>query len=144
MRLRAWRVVKWNPLLVQRAHKPWRAWKLGRHPFHRIVPSKEIQANLRLIFGRYNVCTNASKTTKWSLVHGELKNVIPILVERAHKPWRACKLGRQPFRRIVPSMEIQEKSRLILGRYKVCTNATNAPKRSWGHGEFKNVIPVSV
>ena len=47
-------------------------------------------------------------------------------------------------RRIVPSMEIRLHSRLILARYKVCTNARCILSRSYGHEEFKNVNPFSV
>ena len=47
-------------------------------------------------------------------------------------------------RRIVPSMEIRVHSRLILARYKGCTNARFILSRSYGHEEFKNVNPISV
>ena len=129
---------------MQRAQNPWRACKISRHSERRIVPLIEIQANSRLNLGRYKVCTNSSNTPTRSWRYGEFKNVILLSVQRAHKPWRACKVGRHSERCVVPSMEIQENSRLNVGRYKVCTNASDTPKGSWGHGEFKNVIPLSV
>ena len=46
--------------------------------------------------------------------------------------------------RIVQSMEIRVHSRLILARYKGCTNAKCVLSRSYGHEEFKNGIPFSV
>ena len=47
-------------------------------------------------------------------------------------------------RRKVPSMEIRVHSRLILLRYKVCTNARFTLYKSYGHEEFKNVNLFSV
>ena len=41
-------------------------------------------------------------------------------------------------------MEIREHSRLILDRYKGCTNARFIFSRSYGHEEFKNVNLISV
>ena len=41
-------------------------------------------------------------------------------------------------------MEIRVHSRLILARYKGCTNARFIFSRSYGHEEFKNVNPISV
>ena len=45
---------------------------------------------------------------------------------------------------IVPSMEIHGHSRLILARFKCCTNARYILSRSNGHEEFKNWNPFSV
>ena len=47
-------------------------------------------------------------------------------------------------RRIVPSMVFLVHSRLILARYKGCTNARCILSRRYGHEEFKNVNPFSV
>ena len=47
-------------------------------------------------------------------------------------------------RRIVSSMVIRVHSRLILARYKGCTNGRFILSRSYGHEEFKNVNPFSV
>ena len=44
----------------------------------------------------------------------------------------------------VPSMEIRVHSRLILARYKGCTNASFILSKSYGHEEFKNANPFSV
>ena len=41
-------------------------------------------------------------------------------------------------------MEIRVHSRLILARYKRCTNARCILSRSYGHGEFKYLNPFSV
>ena len=103
-----------------------------------------IQTNSRLILGRYKDCTNAGNIATRSWVYGEFENVLSHLVQRAHKPWRTCKFIRHFQRRIVPWMEIQANSRLNFGRYKGCTNASNISTRSWGYGEFENVIPHSV
>ena len=47
-------------------------------------------------------------------------------------------------RRIVPSMVILAHSRLILARYKGCTNPRCILSTSYGHEQFKNVNPFSV
>ena len=47
-------------------------------------------------------------------------------------------------RRIVPSMVILAHSRLILARYKGCTNPRFILSTSYGHEQFKNVNPFSV
>ena len=44
----------------------------------------------------------------------------------------------------MPSMEIRVHSRLILARYKGCTNARCILSRSYGQEEFKNVNPFTV
>ena len=45
---------------------------------------------------------------------------------------------------IVHSMEIRVHSRLILARYKGCTNVRCVLSRSYGNEEFKNVNPLSL
>ena len=45
---------------------------------------------------------------------------------------------------IMSSMEIRVHSRLILARYKGCTNAKFILSRSYGHEEFKNANAFSV
>ena len=47
-------------------------------------------------------------------------------------------------RHVVPSIEIRVNSRLILARFKGCTNARCILSRIYGHEEFKNVNPFSV
>ena len=47
-------------------------------------------------------------------------------------------------RRIVPSMEIRVHSRLILARYKGCTNARSILSWSYGHDVFKYLNHLSV
>ena len=76
--------------------------------------------------------------------HEEFKNVNPFSVQKAHKAVLAGQYLRPMQRRIVPSMEIRVHSRLILARYKGCTNARCILSRRYGHEEFKNVNPFSV
>ena len=65
-------------------------------------------------------------------------------MQKAHKAVRADQYLRHMQRRIVPSMEICLYSRLILPRYKGCTNARCILSRSYGQEEFINVNPFSV
>ena len=65
-------------------------------------------------------------------------------MQKAHKALRADQYLRPIQRRIEPSMEIRIHSRLILARYKGCTNARCILSRSYGHEEIKNVNPFSV
>ena len=71
--------------------------------------------------------------------HEEFKIVNTFSVQKAHKAVRAGQYLRPMQRRIVSSMEIRAYSRLILARYKGCTNARCILTRSYGHEEFKNV-----
>ena len=133
-----------NPFSVQKAHKAVRAGQY-LHPMQRsIVPSMEIRAHSRLILARYKGCTNARCILSRSYGHEEFKNVNPFSVQKAHKAVLAGQYLRPMQRRIVPSMEIRIYSRLILARYKGCTNARCILSRSYGHEEFKNVNPFSV
>ena len=65
-------------------------------------------------------------------------------MQKAHKAVRAGQYLRSMQRRIVPSMDIRVHSRLILARYKGCSNGRCISSRSYGHEEFKNVNPFSV
>ena len=65
-------------------------------------------------------------------------------MQKAHKAERAGQYLRDMQRRNVTSMEIRVHSRLILARYKGCTNARCILSRSYGHEESKNVNPFSV
>ena len=65
-------------------------------------------------------------------------------MQKAHKTERAGQYLRHMQRRIVSSMEFRVHSRLILARYKGCTNASCILSRSYGHEEFKIVNPFSV
>ena len=132
------------PHSVQRAHKPWRACHYIRIMQRRIVPSMEIQGNSGLIHGRNKRCTRASSISTRSWGHGEFETVLSHLVRRADKLWRACQYIRLRQRCIVASMKIQGNFGLILGRNKRCTKASSISTRSWGHGEFENLIPHSV
>ena len=99
----------------------------------------EILVHLRLILARYKGCTNARCILSRSYGHEEFKNVNPFSVQKAHKAVRASQYLHPMQRRIVASMEIRVHSRLILARYKGCTNVRCILSRSYGHEEFKNV-----
>ena len=103
------------------------------------MPLMEIRVHSRPILARYKGCTNARCMLSRSYGHEEFKNVNPFSVQKAHKAVWASQYLRPMLRRIVPSMEIRAQSRLILARYKGCTNAMCILPRSYGHEEFKNV-----
>ena len=133
-----------NPFSVQKAHKAVRAGQYLRPMQLRIVPSMEIGVHSRLILARYKGCTNARCILPRSYGLAEFKNVNPFSVQNAHKAVRAGQYLRPMQLRIVPSMEIGVHSRLILARYKGCTNARCILPRSYGLAEFKNVNHFSV
>ena len=129
---------------MQQAHKAVRAGQYLRPMLRRMVPSMEIRVHLRPILARYKGCTNARCMLSRSYGHEEFKNVNPFSMQKAHKAVRDDQYLRPMRRRIVPSMEIRVHSRLILARYKCCTNARCMLSRSYGHEEFKNVNPFSM
>ena len=133
-----------NPFSVQKAHKAVRAGRYLRPMQSRIVPSMEIRVHSRLIQARYKGCTNARCILSRSYGHDEFKNLNPFSVLKAHKPLRSAQYLRPMQRRILTSKEIRVLSRLILARYKGCTNTRCILSKSYGHEEFKNVNPFSV
>ena len=133
-----------NHFSVLKAHKAVRAGQHLRPMQRRIVPSMEIREHSRLILPRYKGCTNARCILSRSYEHEEFKNVNHFLVQKAHKPIRAGQYLPPMQRRIVPSMEIRVHSRLILARYKGCTNARCILSRSYEHEQFINVNHFSV
>ena len=133
-----------NPFSVQKAHKAGRAYQYHRPLWPSIVPSMEIRVHSRLLLVRYKDCTNTRSTLSRSYGQEEFQNVNPFSVQKAHKSVRAYQYHRSLWRSIVPSMEIRVHSRLLLARYKGCTNARCILPRSYGHEEFKNVNPFSV
>ena len=133
-----------NPISVQKAYKAVRAGQYLRPMQHRTVSSMEIRIYSRLILALYKDCTDAMWILSRSYGHEEFKNVNPFSVQNAHKAVRAGQYLRPMQGRIVPSMEICVHSRLILSRYKSCTNAKFILSRSYGHEEFINVNPISV
>ena len=133
-----------NPISVKKVDKAVRAGQYLRPMQRRIVPSMEIRVHSRLILAPYKGCTNARFIFSRSYGHEEFKNVNPISVKKADKAVRAGQYLRPMQRRIEPSMEIRVNSRLILARYKGCTNAKFILSRSCGHEKFKNVNPISV
>ena len=129
---------------MQKAQKAVRAYKYHRHLWRSIVPSMEILVHSRLLLARYKGCTNTRFTLSRSYGHEQFKNINPFSVQKAYKAVRANKYHRPLWRSIVPSMEIRVHSRLLLARFKGCTNARCILPRSYGHEEFKNVNPFSV
>ena len=129
---------------MQKAHKAVRAGQYIRPMQRRIVPSMEIRVHSRLILARYKGCTNARCILSKSYGHEEFKIKNLFSVQKAHKAVRAGQYSRPMQRRIVPSMEIRVHSRLILARYKGCTNARCILSRSYRHEQFINVNPFSV
>ena len=133
-----------NHLSVQKAHKVVRAGKYYRPLQRRVGPSMTIRFHSRLFLARYKGCTNARCILSRSYGHEVFKNVNPFSVLKAQKAVRDCQYLRPMLHRIVPSMEILIHSRLILARYKVCTNARCILSRSYGHEEFKYLNPFTV
>ena len=133
-----------NPFTVQKAHKAVQAGQHLRPMQRRIVPSMEIRVHLRLTLTRYKGCTNARCILSRSYGHEEFRNENLSSVQKAHKAEVADQYLRPMQRRIVPSMVVLVHSRLILARYKGCTNARCILSRSYGHEEFKNVNPFTV
>ena len=129
---------------MQWAHKAVQAGKYLRTLHRLIVTSMEIRVYSRLILDRYKCCTNTRCILSRSYGHEEFTNVNPFSVREAHKAVRSGQYLRPLHRLIVPSMEIRVHSRLILARYKGCTNARCILSRSYGDEEFKNVNPFSV
>ena len=133
-----------NPFSVQKAHKVVRASQYHRPLLRSIVPSMEIGVHSRLFLSRYKGCTNARCILSRIYGHEEFKNVNPFSVQKAHNAVLVSQYHRPLLRSILLSMEIGVHSRLILARYKGCTNARCILPRSYGHEEFKNVNPFSV
>ena len=129
---------------MQKAHKAVRIGQYLRSLQRRIVPSMAIHVHSRLILARNNGCTNARCILSRSYGYEEFKNVNPFSVQKARKALRAGQYLRPMQRRIVPSMEIRVHTRLILSRYKGCTNARCILSSSYGYEELKNVHPFSV
>ena len=98
----------------------------------------------RLIPARYKGCTNARCILSRSFGHEKFQNASPFSVQKANKAVQPGQYLRSLHRRIVPSNEICVHSRLILARYKGCTNARCILSSSYGHEEFKNAIPLKV
>ena len=104
----------------------------------------EIRVHSRLILARCKGCANARCILSRSYAQKQFENLNPFSVQKVHKSVWAGQFIRPLHRRIVLSMEIRVHSRLILARYKGCTNARCILSRSYGHEEFKNLNPFSV
>ena len=133
-----------NPFSVQKAHKAVWAGQYLRSLHRRIEPSVEIRVHSRLILARYKGCNNARCILSRSYGHEKFRNLNPFAVQKMSKAVRAGQYLRPMQRRILPSKEIRVHSRLILARYKGCTNARCTLSRSYGHEEFKNLNLFSV
>ena len=133
-----------NPFSVQKAQKAVRAGQYLRFLQRRIVPAMEIHIHWRLFLARYKGCTNARWILSRRYGHEEFQNVNPFMVQKALKSVQVGQYVRPMHRRIMPSMEIRVHSRLILARYKGCTNAWWIFSRSYGLEEFKyqNIFSV--
>ena len=98
----------------------------------------------RLILARCKGCTIARCILSRSNGHEEYKHVNPFSLQKAHKAVRAgqyLQFNAAPYSAF---NEICVHSRLILARYKGCTNGNCILSRSYGHEEFKNVNLFSV
>ena len=133
-----------NPFSVQKSHKAVRDGQYLSHIQLLIVPSMQIGVHSQLILARYNGCTNARCILPRGYGLAEFKYLNPFSVQKSQKAVRAGQYLRPMKLRIVPSMEIGVHSRLILSRYKGCTNARCILPRGNGLAEFKNVNPFSV
>ena len=92
----------------------------------------------------YRVCTKAMVILKGSYGHGEFKNVLPQLVQISYLSLRGRKVPR--FMGVVQGPEwkyAKLRSHQSLW-YSVCIKTMVISKGSYGHGEFKNVLPQSV
>ena len=92
----------------------------------------------------YRVCTKAMVISKGSYGHGEFKNVLPQLVQISYLSLRGRKVPR--FIGVVQGREWKyAKIRSHQSPwYSVCIKTMVISKGSYGHGEFKNVLPQSV
>ena len=133
-----------NPFSVQNAHKAVQDCQYHRPLRRSIVPSMEIRVPSRLFLARFKGCTIATCILSRNKGHEEFKNGNHFSVQKPHKAVRDCQYHSPLQRSTVPSMEIRVHSRLLLARYKGCTNARCILPRSNGHEEFKNVNPFSV
>ena len=131
-------------LSVQQTHWPLRTCKLHGFMHRRIYPTMEIWENLGYLSPWYRVCTKAMFISKGSYGCGEPKNVIALSVQQTHWPLRTCKLHGFMHRRIYPTMEIWENLGYLSPWYRVSTKAMFVSKGSYGCGEPKNVIALSV
>ena len=133
-----------SPFSVQKAQKTVRTGQYIRTLYCRIVQSMEIRVHSRLILARYKSFTSTRCISSRSYGHEEFKNASPFSVQMAHKAVQTGEYLRPLHRRIVPSMEIRVHSRLMLARYKGCTNARCILSRSYVHEVFKNGNRFSV
>ena len=129
---------------VEKAHKALRAGQYLRPLQRRLELSMEIRVHSRPFLAGYKGCTIARCILSRSYRLEEFENVNPFSVQKAHKAVQAFQYLRPLQRRIEQSMDIRVHSRPFLARYKGCTNARCILSRSYGHEEFKNVIPFSV
>ena len=89
----------------------------------------------------YRVCTKAMVISKGSCGHGEFKNVLPQLVQISYLSLRGRKVPR--FMGVVqgPEWKYAKLRSYQSPWYSVCIKTMVISKGSYGHGEFKNVLP---
>ena len=92
----------------------------------------------------YRVCTKAMVISKGSYGHGEFKNVLPQLVQISYLSLRGRKVPR--FMGVVygPEWKYAKLRSHQSPWYSVYIKTMVISKGSYGHGEFKNVLPQSV
>ena len=92
----------------------------------------------------YRVCTKAMVISKGSYKHGQFKNVLPQLVQISYLSLRGSKVPR--FMGVVqgPEWKYAKLRSHQSPWYSVCIKTMVISKGSYGHGEFKNVLPQSV
>ena len=117
---------------------------MPRFLYRRVLQSMEIRVHSRLFVTRHNGCINARWILSRNSGREEFKYLHSFSVQKSHKEVRAGQYLRPMQLRIVPSVEIGVHSRIILARYKGCTNASCILPGSYGLAEFKNVNPFSV
>ena len=133
-----------SPFSVQKAQKAVRSGQYLRLFYCRRVLSMEIRVHSRIILVRYKGCTDAGCILSRSYGHEDFTNGNPSSVQKAHKVVQGGQYLRPLHRSTEPSMEIRGHSRIILVRYKGCTDARCILSRCYGHEEFKNGSPFSV
>ena len=111
------------------------AWGVVYDPVWKYVKFRPYQSTW------YHICTKEMVALKGSYGHGEFNNVLPYSVQIPYLPVRGRKLPHFMGGSIVSRLEICETSAQQSPWYRVCTKAMVISKGSYGHGDFKNVLP---
>ena len=132
------------PLSVETTYKLQRFTKPIVPILRGIAPPMEILVNNRLKSARCDDSTNAKSILAKRWGRGEVKNVTLQWVQTAYKLLRATKSILPIHRGIAPPMVILVNYRLKSARCDDSTNANSIFEESWGCGDFKNVVLLSV